>query len=85
MDTVEANLHLGFPADARDFGIGASILADLGVRRARHLTNTPKKRKSIEGPSLEIAERVPLITARNGHNERYLRSKQEKLGHLLEV
>jgi 3,4-dihydroxy 2-butanone 4-phosphate synthase / GTP cyclohydrolase II len=85
MDTVEANLHLGFPADARDFGIGASILADLGVRRARLLTNNPKKQNSIEGPSLEIAERVPLITARNGHNERYLRSKQEKLGHLLEV
>ncbi|MFN0073659.1 MAG: bifunctional 3,4-dihydroxy-2-butanone-4-phosphate synthase/GTP cyclohydrolase II [Chloroflexota bacterium] len=85
MDTVEANLHLGYPPDARDFSIGASILADIGVTRARLLTNNPKKRSGIEGPELEIVERVPLITPSNGHNERYLRSKQEKLGHLLEV
>jgi 3,4-dihydroxy 2-butanone 4-phosphate synthase/GTP cyclohydrolase II len=85
LDTVEANLHLGYPADARDFSIGASILADLGVHRVRLLTNNPEKRVSLEGQGLEIVERVSLITPRNGHNERYLRSKQEKLGHLLEV
>ena len=85
LDTVEANLHLGYPPDARDFSIGASILADLGVQRARLLTNNPQKRVSLEEQGLEIVERVSLITPRNGHNERYLRSKQEKLGHLLEV
>jgi 3,4-dihydroxy 2-butanone 4-phosphate synthase/GTP cyclohydrolase II len=85
MDTVEANLHLGYPVDARDFGIAAAILGDLGVHRAGLLTNNPQKRISVEGQGLEIVERLSLITPRNGHNERYLRSKQEKLGHLLEV
>ena len=85
MDTVEANLHLGYPADARDFGIAAAILSDLGVHHARLLTNNPQKRISVESQGLEIVECLPLITPRNGHNERYLRSKQEKLGHLLEV
>jgi 3,4-dihydroxy 2-butanone 4-phosphate synthase / GTP cyclohydrolase II len=85
MDTVEANLHLGYPADARDFGIAAAILSDLGVHQARLLTNNPQKRISVESQGLEIVECLPLITPRNGHNERYLRSKQEKLGHLLEV
>jgi 3,4-dihydroxy 2-butanone 4-phosphate synthase / GTP cyclohydrolase II len=85
MDTVEANLHLGYPVDARDFSIAAAMLSDLGVHRARLLTNNPQKRISVEGQGLEIVERLSLITPRNGHNERYLRSKQEKLGHLLEV
>jgi 3,4-dihydroxy 2-butanone 4-phosphate synthase/GTP cyclohydrolase II len=85
MDTVEANLHLGYPADARDFSIAAAILGDLGVHRARLLTNNPQKRVSVEDQGLEIVESLSLITPRNGHNERYLRSKQEKLGHLLEV
>jgi 3,4-dihydroxy 2-butanone 4-phosphate synthase/GTP cyclohydrolase II len=85
MDTVEANLHLGYPADARDFSIAAAILSDLGVHRARLLTNNPQKRISVEGQGLTIVEQLSLITPRNGHNERYLRSKQEKLGHLLEV
>ena len=84
-DTVDANLELGLPADARDYGTGAQILADLGVRSMRLLTNNPAKRAGLEGYGLEIVERVPLRVLPNDENIRYLRTKQEKLGHLLEI
>ena len=84
-DTVEANLELGFQADQREYGIGAQILVDLGVRSMRLLTNNPEKRAGLEGYGLSIAERVPLQTAPTAHNATYLRTKAEKLGHLLDV
>jgi 3,4-dihydroxy 2-butanone 4-phosphate synthase / GTP cyclohydrolase II len=84
-DTVEANLELGFAADQREYGIGAQILADLGVRTMRLLTNNPDKRAGLEGYGLSIVERVPLETEPTPHNIGYLRTKVEKLGHLLEV
>jgi 3,4-dihydroxy 2-butanone 4-phosphate synthase/GTP cyclohydrolase II len=84
-DTVEANIELGFAADQRDYGIGAQILADLGVRSMRLLTNNPDKRAGLEGYGLSIAERIPLQTEPNEHNRAYLRTKAEKLGHLLDV
>jgi 3,4-dihydroxy 2-butanone 4-phosphate synthase / GTP cyclohydrolase II len=83
-DTVEANLELGFPADPRDYGIGAQILYDLGVRSMRLLTNNPAKRAGLEGYGLSIAERVPLETSPTPENLAYLRAKREKLGHLLD-
>jgi 3,4-dihydroxy 2-butanone 4-phosphate synthase/GTP cyclohydrolase II len=82
-DTVEANLELGFPADPRDYGIGAQILVDLGVRSMRLLTNNPAKRAGLEGYGLSIVERIPLETAPTPQNLEYLRAKREKLGHLL--
>jgi 3,4-dihydroxy 2-butanone 4-phosphate synthase/GTP cyclohydrolase II len=82
-DTVEANVELGFPADPRDYGIGAQILVDLGVRSMRLLTNNPAKRAGLEGYGLSIVERVPLETRPNPENIQYLRTKREKLGHLL--
>jgi len=82
-DTVEANVELGFPADPRDYGIGAQILVDLGVRSMRLLTNNPAKRAGLEGYGLSILERVPLETRPNPENIEYLRTKREKLGHLL--
>jgi len=84
-DTVEANLELGFPADQRDYGIGAQILVDLGVRSMRLLTNNPDKRAGLEGYGLSIAERVPLQTTPTEQNASYLRTKAEKMGHLLDV
>ena len=84
-DTVEANIELGFAADQRDYGIGAQILVDLGVRTMRLLTNNPHKRAGLEGYGLSIDERIPLVTEPNEHNRAYLRAKAEKLGHLLEV
>ena len=80
-DTVDANLDLGFPADARDYGTGASILADLGVRSMRLLTNNPAKRAGLEGYGLSIVERVPLTVDANPHNEAYLATKAERMGH----
>ena len=80
-DTVDANLELGLPADARDYGIGAQILADLGVRSMRLLTNNPAKRAGLEGYGLSIAERVPLVVEPNEHNERYLATKAARMGH----
>jgi 3,4-dihydroxy 2-butanone 4-phosphate synthase/GTP cyclohydrolase II len=85
MDTVEANLSLGFKADPRDYGIGAQILADLGVRNMRLMTNNPKKMSGLESYGLKIAEQLPLTTQPNPHNRRYLQTKQKKLGHLLKV
>jgi len=82
-DTVEANVELGFEADPRDYGIGAQILVDLGVRSMRLLTNNPAKRAGLEGYGLSIVERVPLETRPNPENIEYLRTKREKLGHLL--
>jgi 3,4-dihydroxy 2-butanone 4-phosphate synthase / GTP cyclohydrolase II len=82
-DTVEANVELGFPPDPRDYGIGAQILFDLGVRSMRLLTNNPAKRAGLEGYGLRIVERVPLETRPTEENLAYLRAKREKLGHLL--
>ncbi|MDE0683361.1 MAG: bifunctional 3,4-dihydroxy-2-butanone-4-phosphate synthase/GTP cyclohydrolase II, partial [Candidatus Poribacteria bacterium] len=83
LDTVEANEHLGYPADLRDYGIGAQILADLGVRKMRLMTNNPQKVTGLSGYGLEIVERVPLQTKPNAFNRRYLETKRSKLGHLL--
>jgi 3,4-dihydroxy 2-butanone 4-phosphate synthase/GTP cyclohydrolase II len=82
-DTVDANLELGFPADSREYGIGAQILVDLGVTTMRLMTNNPAKYGGIEGYGLEIVDRVPVITEPTPENIAYLRSKQDKLGHLL--
>ena len=84
-DTVEANLELGFAADQRDYGIGAQILYDLGVRSMRLLTNNPEKRAGLEGYGLAITERIPLQTDPTPQNVGYLRAKREKLGHLLDL
>jgi len=83
-DTVEANEALGFKADLRDYGIGAQILAELGVRKLRLMTNNPKKIVGLEGYGLEIVERVPIIMQPTASNLKYLQTKREKLGHLLE-
>jgi 3,4-dihydroxy 2-butanone 4-phosphate synthase/GTP cyclohydrolase II len=83
MDTVEANVHLGFRPDEREFGTGAQILHDLGVRRLRVLSNNPKKLAGLQGYGLEISEQVPLLVTPNSHNQKYLDTKRDKLGHLL--
>ena len=85
LDTVQANLRLGFPADARDFGVGAQILGNLGVGRMRLLTNNPAKRAGLEGYGLELVERVQLEIRPNDKNLDYLRTKRDKLGHLLNL
>jgi 3,4-dihydroxy 2-butanone 4-phosphate synthase/GTP cyclohydrolase II len=84
LDTVEANRKLGFGADLRQYGIGAQILFDLGVRRIRLLTNNTKKVVGLEGYGLQIVERVPIQVTPNPHNQRYLKTKRDKLGHLLD-
>jgi 3,4-dihydroxy 2-butanone 4-phosphate synthase / GTP cyclohydrolase II len=84
-DTVEANLELGFPADQRDYGIGAQILVDLGVSTMRLLTNNPAKRAGLEGYGLAIEERIPLQIEPTPQNIGYLRTKREKMGHLLDM
>ena len=84
LDTVEANERLGFRADEREFGTGAQILHDLGARKLRLLTNNPKKLSGLAGYGLEIVEQVPLQVTPNPHNKRYLATKRQKLGHLLE-
>ena len=83
-DTVDANLELGLPVDSREYGIGAQILVDLGVTSMRLLTNNPAKYGGLEGFGLEIVERVPLESIPTSFNLEYLRTKRERLGHLLE-
>lgn len=83
-DTVEANEALGFNADLRDYGIGAQMLADLGIRKIRLMTNNPKKIVGLEGYGLEIVERVPIEMEAHGSNIKYLKTKREKLGHMLD-
>ena len=83
MDTVEANIALGFPEDMRDYGIGAQILADLGVKKVKLLTNNPRKIKGLSGYGIEITERKPIQMNHNERNEYYLRTKKVKMGHML--
>ncbi len=85
LDTVEANVKLGFKADHRDYGVGAQILHDLGIRNMRLLTNNPVKFRAIKGYGLQIVDRVPLEMPSNPSNEAYLRTKAEKMGHLLSI
>ncbi|MBS1973189.1 MAG: bifunctional 3,4-dihydroxy-2-butanone-4-phosphate synthase/GTP cyclohydrolase II, partial [Bacteroidetes bacterium] len=81
LDTVEANLHLGFPMDKRDYGIGAQILRYLGITKLRLMSNNPKKRSGLSGYGLEIFETIPIEIEPNPHNEKYLATKRDKLGH----
>jgi len=83
-DTVEANEALGFKADLRDYGIGAQILSDLGIRKMRLMTNNPKKLKGLEGYHLKIVERIPIVVEPTDYSLKYLKTKKEKMGHLLE-
>lgn len=83
LDTVEANQKLGFAADLRDYGIGAQILADLGLKKIRLITNNPRKVIGLEGYGMEIIERIAIISPANKYNRRYLRTKKRKMGHLL--
>lgn len=84
MDTVDANLALGFPADRRDYGIGMQILADIGVKKMRLITNNPAKRAGLEAYGLEVVERIPIETTPNQFNIRYLDTKRRRMGHLLD-
>lgn len=84
-DTVEANERLGYAADLRDYGIGAQVLIDLGVKRIRYMTNSPSKLAGLDGYDLEIVERVPLVIAPNESSARYLKTKRDRMGHLLDV
>ncbi|MFM7768707.1 MAG: bifunctional 3,4-dihydroxy-2-butanone-4-phosphate synthase/GTP cyclohydrolase II, partial [Bacteroidota bacterium] len=84
-DTVEANLELGFSMDERDYGVGAQILRDLGVRKMRLMTNNPTKRAGLVGYGLEIVENVPIEIVSNSHNRLYLETKRDKMGHSLKL
>lgn len=83
LDTAEANVRLGFRVDERDYGVGAGILRELGITRMRLMTNNPSKRAGLEGYGLSIEEIVPIVIAPNKHNERYLKTKEERMGHSL--
>lgn len=84
-DTVDANLELGLPVDARDYQVAADILRYLGVRSIRLMTNNPCKVKALANHGVQVDERVPVLTTPTGHNAAYLRTKQDKLGHLLDL
>ena len=84
LDTVQANIKLGFKPDLRDYGIGAQILADLGLHHLRLMTNNPKKIVGLDGYGLDIVERVPLEISPGEKNEEYLRTKRDKMGHMIE-
>lgn len=84
-DTVEANIELGFKDDLRDYGIGAQILVDLGVKKMRMMTNNPKKIVGLEGYGVEVVDRVAIVAAPNENNIRYLKTKKDKMGHMLEI
>ena len=81
LDTVEANLHLGFQMDQRDYGIGAQMLRHLGICKLKLISNNPKKRVGLMGYGLEIVENIPIEILANPHNEKYLLTKRDKLGH----
>ena len=81
MDTVEANLHLGFPMDKRDYGVGAQILRYLGITKIKLISNNPRKRAGLSGYGLEIVETIPIEIKSNPHNEKYLSTKRDKMGH----
>ena len=83
MDTVEANLHLGFQMDQRDYGVGAQILRHLGITKLRLISNNPRKRVGLIGYGLEIVDNIPIMIKPNPHNEKYLQTKKDKLGHEL--
>jgi 3,4-dihydroxy 2-butanone 4-phosphate synthase / GTP cyclohydrolase II len=83
LDTIEANLHLGFKADERDYGVGAQILRNLGITKMRLLTNNPVKRVGLEGFGLEVAEIIPIEIEPNAHNQKYLKTKRDRMGHHL--
>jgi len=85
LDTVEANERLGFPADLRNYGVGAQILSDLGVHRLRLITNNPRKIAGLGGYGLQVEDRVPLVMDPSQHNAAYLQTKQTKLGHLMDA
>jgi 3,4-dihydroxy 2-butanone 4-phosphate synthase / GTP cyclohydrolase II len=85
LDTVDANISLGFAPDLRDYGIGAQILTDLGIKEIKLLTNNPKKVISLEGHGLKVVQTVPIIVPPNPHNKRYLETKQKRMGHILEM
>jgi 3,4-dihydroxy 2-butanone 4-phosphate synthase/GTP cyclohydrolase II len=82
-DTVDANIHLGYDPDERDYGIGAQILNKVGVRKMRLITNNPVKRIGLEGFGLEVTEVVPIEITPNPYNEKYLKTKRERMGHKL--
>jgi len=84
LDTIEANLHLGFKADERDYGVGAQILRNLGVTKMKLLTNNPVKRVGIEGYGLQVTEIIPVEIQPNEYNQRYLKTKRDRMGHFLQ-
>ena len=84
LDTIEANIHLGFQADERDYGVGAQILRNVGVHKMKLLTNNPVKRVGIEGYGLKVTEIIPVEVAPNEHNQRYLKTKRDRMGHFLQ-
>ena len=83
LDTIEANLHLGFKADERDYGVGAQILRNLGVTKMKLITNNPVKRVGLEGFGLEVVEIIPLEIMPNKYNQKYLKTKRDRMGHHL--
>ena len=85
MDTVDANLALGFRADERDYGIGAQIIRDMGATKIRLVSNNPKKRSGLEGYGIQIVETVPIVIEPTKHNARYLKTKKERMGHNLPI